>query len=220
MEKIVIFGASGHAKVIIDIVEKQARYAILGFVDDFRAPGAETLGYQVLGCESDLPTLVAQHSIKGIVIAIGDNAVREDVATRVAGLCPGLMFINAIHPSAIIGRDVSIGVGTVIMAGGIVNPSCEIGNFCIVNTKASLDHDSTMQDFSSLAPGVSTGGGCRVGRLAAVGIGASLRHGISIGECAVVGGQSMVLEDVPPYTVAYGSPAKTIRSRGRGEKYL
>lgn len=220
MESIVIIGSSGHAKVIVDIFEKQARYAILGFIDDFRALGAQTLGYEVLGGESDLPQLVSQRGVTGIAIAIGDNAVREDVAIRVAALCPGLMFVNAIHPTATIGRDVSIGVGTVIMAGVIVNPSCQIGSFCILNTKASLDHDSTMQDFSSLAPGVTTGGDCRVGRLAAVGIGASLRHGIGIGECAVIGGQSMVLEDVAPYTVAYGSPAKTIRSRGRGEKYL
>ncbi|NNA88628.1 NeuD/PglB/VioB family sugar acetyltransferase [Pseudomonas gessardii] len=220
MEKIVVVGSSGHAKVIVDIVEKQARYAILGFIDGFRQSGAQTLGYQVIGNELDLPRLIDEHDIRGAIVAIGDNAVREDVVTRIATLCPHLMFINAIHPSAVIGSDVSIGVGTVIMAGVVINPSCRIGNFCIVNTKASLDHDSTMRDFSSLAPGVTTGGNCQIGTHAAVGIGASLRHGISIGEHAVVGGNSMVLEDVNSYTVAYGSPAKAVRSRARGEKYL
>lgn len=220
MEKIVLIGSSGHAKVIVDIVEKQARYEIIGFVDDFRPLGAQTLGYQVIGNESDLPQLINLHSITGGIIAIGDNDVRWEVATRIEVLCPHLTFVNAIHPGAIIGRGVVIGAGTVIMAGAIINPSCDIGDFCIINTKASLDHDSTMHDFSSLAPGVTTGGNCRVGRHAALGIGASLRHGISVGDYAVVGAQSMVLKDVEPYTVTYGSPAKAIRSRKRGERYL
>lgn len=220
MEKIVLIGSSGHAKVIVDIVEKQARYKIVGFIDSFRPLGAQTLGYEIIGNEADLPGLISKHDIDGAIVAIGDNAVREEVATRIAMLCPCLAFVSAIHPAAVIGSDVSIGAGTVIMAGAVVNPGCQIGDFCIVNTKASLDHDSTMQDFSSLAPGVTTGGNCQVGRYSAVGIGASLRHGVHVGEHAVVGGQSMVLDDVQSYTVAYGSPAKAVRSRRRGEKYL
>jgi sugar O-acyltransferase (sialic acid O-acetyltransferase NeuD family) len=220
VEKIVLIGSSGHAKVVVDIVEKQARYKIVGFVDSLRPLGAQTLGYEIIGNEADLPSLISEHRIDGAIVAIGDNAVRESVVTRIAMLCPSLRFVSAIHPAAVIGIDVSIGAGTVIMAGAVVNPSCQIGDFCIVNTKASLDHDSAMQDFSSLAPGVTTGGSCQVGRSSAVGIGASLRHGVHIGEHAVIGGQSMVLDDVQSYTVAYGSPAKAVRSRRRGDKYL
>jgi acetyltransferase-like isoleucine patch superfamily enzyme len=106
------------------------------------------------------------------------------------------------------------------MAGAVVNPCCNIGRFCIVNTNASIDHDSIMEDFSSLAPGVATGGNCRIGIFSAVSIGAILRHGVTIGDHSVVGSASTVLRDVEAFSVAYGTPAKKIRDRQQGDKYL
>ncbi len=220
MENIVLLGSSGHAKVIIDIVEKEARYHLAGLIDDFRSVGEETLGYPVLGRESDLPGLIPLHGLKGIAVAIGDNYVRAQVAQRIDGFCPGLLFVNAVHPAACIGKETTLGPGTVVMAGAVLNPGCQVGRLCIVNTKASLDHDSVMADFSSLAPGVTTGGNCRIGTYSAVSIGAVLRHGIAIGEHSVVGAGSLVLHDVEPFCVAYGVPARKIRDRKPGDKYL
>jgi sugar O-acyltransferase (sialic acid O-acetyltransferase NeuD family) len=220
MQKIVIIGSSGHAKVILDIVEKQALYSVVGLIDSFRAVGEESLGYPIIGRESDLPRLLVEHSIEGAIIAIGDNSVRERVYNTLSELCPKLPFVCAIHPGASIGKCVTIGAGTVVMAGAVVNPCCEVGRFCIVNTQASLDHDSVMEDFSSLAPAATTGGNCRIGRHSAIGIGANLRHGVTVGEHAVIGGSSMVLSDIDPFVVAYGVPAKKIRSRQKADKYL
>jgi len=220
MENIVLVGSSGHAKVILDIIEKQGCYVVVGLVDSFKGVGEETLGYSVIGGESDLPRLVAEYNIKGVIVAIGDNSIREKVVSRVSSLCPALSYVCAVHPDASVGKGVSIGAGTVVMAGAVVNPCCEIGRFCVVNTRASLDHDSVMADFSSLAPGVATGGNCRIGSYSAVGIGATLCHGVTIGEHALVGGGSMVLGDVEPFAVAYGVPAKKIRTREKGDKYL
>jgi len=217
-EKIVVMGCSGHGRVVIDIVEKEARYEIVGLIDTFRREA--TLGYEVLGTENELPNLAVQHSLKGIVIAIGDNHVRSCAAARVNKICPALNFVSAVHPNACLGKETSVGIGTVIMAGAVVNPRCQIGRFCIVNTKASLDHDSEMCDFSSLAPGATTGGDCRIGNHSAIGIGAILHHGISIGEHSVVGSSALVLANVDPFCVAYGTPARKIRSREIGEKYL
>lgn len=220
MEKILIIGSSGHAKVIIDLLERQALFSIFGLIDSFRKIGDEVLGYKILGSEFDLPNLVKKNHIDGLFVAIGDNSVRSKVVSNAAKLCPELPFVTAIHPDASVGRDVVLGAGVVIMAGAIVNTGCRIGPFCIVNTRASLDHDSVMDEFASLAPGVTTGGNCRIGAYAAVGIGAALCHGAAIGEHSVVGGGAFVQKNVDAYTVAYGVPAKKGRDRQRGDTYL
>ncbi|WP_048986115.1 acetyltransferase [Burkholderia cenocepacia] len=214
MENIIIVGSSGHAKVVIDIVEQAGRYRIAGLIDSFRTPGEETLGYAVLGAERDLPQMVDQYGIAGLLVAIGDNHARENVTAGLAMLVPGLPRVSAVHPAACVGKASTIGAGTVVMAGAVINPSCSIGEGCIVNTNVSLDHDGVMADFSSLAPGVVTGGNCRIGR------GAMLRHRIAVGEHSVVGAGAVVLHDVEPYTVAYGNPARRIRARAADERYL
>lgn len=220
MENIVIIGASGHAKVIIDIVERQGKYTIVGLLDQNRKPGEEVLFYQVLGRQDDLPELMHGRGLRGILVAIGDNSTRSKVAAQVRETCPDLPFVSAIHPNASIARDVAIGEGTVIMAGAAVNPCCSIGRFCILNTNSSLDHDSTMEDYSSLAPRAATGGNCRIGTYSALGIGATLIHGVQIGEHTVIGAGATVLGHVGAFKVAYGTPAKTIRQRERHDSYL
>jgi sugar O-acyltransferase (sialic acid O-acetyltransferase NeuD family) len=220
MEQIVIVGSSGHAKVVIDIVERLGRFTIAGLVDGFKAVGEKTLGYPVLGSEADLPRLIESHGLQGCLVAIGDNAVRARMAAGIAASCPDLPFLTVVHPSAIVGRDVDIGPGTVVMAGVTINPSCKIGKLCILNTMASLDHDSRMDDFSSLAPGVITGGNCHIGTHSAIGIGAIVRHGITVGDHTVIGAGSTVVSDIGGHCVAYGVPARAIRKRSEGEQYL
>jgi sugar O-acyltransferase (sialic acid O-acetyltransferase NeuD family) len=220
MEKIVIVGASGHAKVVIDIVEQAGCFEIAGLVDRDSVIGSRVCGYPVLGREEQLPALARDHDLLGLLIAIGDNYVRSQVADRVGGTCPGLPLVSAVHPRATIARDVTIGAGTVIMAGAVVNPGCKIGLGCILNTNSSLDHDCRMDDFSSLAPRVAIGGNCRIGSHSAIGIGTTVIHGISICEHVVVGAGSTVLGDVMPCHVVYGTPARVIRRRTPGDRYL
>jgi len=220
MDKMVIIGSSGHAKVIIDIVEHEGRFKIAGLLDRYRKVGEQTLGYDVLGQEEDLPSLMKDHALKGAIVAIGDNFIRSKVVARVAEVCPGLPFVTAIHPKTSIARDVSIGDGTIIMAGVIVNPCSSIGRFCILNTNSSLDHDSIMDDFSSLAPRVTTGGNCKVGAYSAVSIGAVLLHGVCVGEHTIIGAGSTVLSNIESHKVAYGNPARVIRERNPGDEYL
>ncbi len=220
MDNIVIIGSSGHAKVIIDIVQQEDKYNIAGLLDRYRKVDEQTLGYRVLGKVEDLPVLMNVYSLKGAIIAIGDNFIRSKVATRVREICPDLPFVRAIHPKASIATDVSIGEGTVITAGVTINPCSSVGRFCILNTKSSLDHDSTMEDFASLAPGATTGGNCRIGKYSAIGIRAVLIHGVNIGEQSVIGAASLVMKPIEPFVVAYGTPAKAIRNRQPGDKYL
>lgn len=106
------------------------------------------------------------------------------------------------------------------MAGVSINRCTSVGRFCIVNTNASLDHDTVMEDFSSLAPGATTGGNCRIGQHTAISIGAVLIHGIHIGEHSVIGAGSLVMKSIDSNIVAYGTPAKAIRQRKEGDQYL
>ena len=220
MDNIVVIGSSGHAKVVIDILENEGRYKIVGLLDRYRKIGDQTLGYPVLGKEEDLVELVDKHELKGGIIAIGDNFSRGAVAARVREACQGFPFVSAIHPRASIATEVAIGEGTVVMAGVTINRCCSVGSFCILNTNSSLDHDSVMESFSSLAPGVTTGGECRIGTYSAVGLGSSVIHRIHVGEHSVIGAGSTVLHNVDSFKVAYGTPARMIRDRSAGDKYL
>jgi len=220
MENIVIIGSSGHAKVIIDIVEQEGKYKIKGIIDPEKIRGEKVLGYSILGQKEELPQLMELHSIRGAIVAIGDNYMRSEEVKRLKKICPEILFVSTKHPKSSIAKNVTIAEGTVIMAGAIVNPSCSIGSFCIINTNASLDHDSQMKNYSSLAPGVATGGNCIIGNCTAISIGASLSHGISIGDHTVIGAGSTVLENISSYKIAYGIPAKIIRDRVQGEKYF
>lgn len=218
MENLIIVGASGHAKVIADIVEKEGKYHLVGFIDE-KLEG-KALGYPILGAEKDLPHLMEKRHITALVVGVGDNHIREKAATRLRANFPTLNFPAIVHPNASLGKEVQLGAGTVVMAQAVVNPCSKVGEFCIINTNASLDHDCTLGDFASLAPGATIGGNCIIGKKSAIGIGASLLHGIHIGEESVIGAAALVNADIPAYSVAYGVPAKIIRKRKKGEKYL
>jgi sugar O-acyltransferase (sialic acid O-acetyltransferase NeuD family) len=219
-DKLYIVGASEHAKVIIDIIEKQGKYQILGLIDANKNLHEELLGYQIIGREEDLVKLLSEQPETNIIIAIGDNWVRSKAYQKIITLIPHVKFASAIHPSAQIAKDVSIGEGTVIMAGAIINSSSKIGKFNIINTKASIDHDNEFGDFVSLAPNATTGGCVSIGKFSAISISATIKHGIRVGEHAVLGAGAVLLKDCADYTVAYGIPAKAIRNRIEGEKYL
>jgi len=220
MDAIVIVGASGHGKVLADIVEQAGQYRIAGFLDRNRPAGTEFFGLRVLGAEADLPRLAQELGLAGMVVAIGDNWTRARVAGELSRLVPGLAFAAAVHPAARLARGATVGPGAVVMAGAVLNSDCRVGAHCIVNTGASLDHDGVMEDFSSLAPGAAVGGNVRIGAYSAVSIGASVAHGRKIGEHTVVGAGAAVLADLPDRCVAYGVPARVVRARQPGESYL
>ena len=220
MDAIVIVGAAGHGKVVADIVEQAGGLRIAGFLDRDRPAGGAFFGLPVLGTEAELPRLVRELDLAGMLVAIGDNWTRARVAGELARLAPGLPFVAAVHPSARLARGAEVGPGTVVMAGAVLNSDCRVGAHCIVNTGASLDHDGAMGDFSSLAPGAAVGGNVCIGSYSAVSIGACVAHGRTIGEHAVVGAGAVVLADLPDRCVAYGAPARKIRDRRPGERYL
>ena len=218
--KILILGAGGHAKVIVDIIKKENKFEILGFLDNSLKEGKKILGYEVLGKEDDLNALMSKHNIFGGIIAIGDNYSRSLLAKKIKKLCKEFKFINCIHPMSSIAFDATLGEGNVVMAGATINTSSKIGNHCILNTNSSIDHDNNLQNFSSLAPNSVTGGNVIVGKFSAIGIGATVQQNISIADNCIVGASSLVNKNTKSDSVYYGVPARFIREHKLGEKYL
>jgi len=205
---LVVVGAGGHARVLVDIVEKQARYRVVGLLDD-RATmrGTHVLGYPVLGGrevldQSDAPA----HAVVAIGAPGARAAWQEHLESR------GFQLAVLVHPSAQVGRDVSLGAGTVLMAGAIVNSGSHIGRGVIVNTGAGIDHDCVIGDFVHVAPGARLAGGVAVGDRAHVGIGACIIQNRCIGPDAVVGAGAAVVRDVAPSTTVVGVPARPLRA--------
>ena len=220
MKNILIFGAGGHAKVIVDIIEKQGRFKITGFIDKSYDKDTIILGYRVLGCMSSIKDIVFDYQIDGGVIGIGDNSIRELVRNKIVEVIPNFKFVNCIHPDSIFGKDVVFGEGNVVMAGVIINSSTSIKNHCILNTNSSLDHDSLMANFSSIAPNVTIGGNVRIGDYSAIGIGSNIFNKVNIGYNCIIGGGSLVCKDTEENSIYYGSPSKFIREHKLGDKYL
>lgn len=219
MDKIIIIGASGHAKAIIDAIELDGTQGIYGFVDSYKSEGQKILNYPILGTEKIIPDLVKKGITKG-VIAIGDNYKRCKIAKKIQKIAPEFEFITVIHPSAIVSKHTTVGKGSVILGGANVDVDSTIGDFCIINSNANVGHDSNMGNFSSLAPNSCIGGAVYIGEYTAVSLGANILQSINIGEHTIIGAGSLVTKDIENLKVAYGVPAKTIRKRKRGDSYL
>ncbi len=201
--------------MLIDILELMGIYRIAGIYDDSPALfGKFIAGYPILGF-ADSKMLVK----KGIV-GIGDNVQREQIAEKVRHYNPDFEFVNAIHPSAIIGKNVKLGEGTAVVAGSVINPNAVIGPHSIINTMASVDHDCVLEPFASIAPGAHLGGNVHVGTRSFIGMSATVIHNVHIGHDTVIGAGATVVRDIPNHVVAYGSPAKPIRGRVMNERYL
>jgi sugar O-acyltransferase (sialic acid O-acetyltransferase NeuD family) len=218
-ERIVIVGASCHGVVALDAARLRG-YDVVGFLDSFKPQGSEVSGVPILGQPDELIELMRQHRVSKGFLGISDNWTRGLVCNQILAICPAFEFVSIIHPSAVIAATATIEPGTLVLAGVIVNPGCSVGPHCIVNTRASLDHDTDMAPFSSLLPGAITAGNVSIGEYSCVCMGAMIRHKIRIGEHSLVGAGAVVLRDIPPFKVAYGVPARIIRDRVKGERHM
>jgi sugar O-acyltransferase (sialic acid O-acetyltransferase NeuD family) len=217
---ILLIGSSHHASVLVDAIELAGEYRIAGFLDDTQPIGALRSGYPILGKLQDAGRIIAENAIDNVVLAVGDNWSRRKIWLDLAQARPGLKYPPVKHPSAVVAATANIGRGAALLASSHVGAGSCVGEFSIVNTGSSLDHDCTMHNFSSIAPGVFMGGLVEIGECSAVGVGASISDRISIGNHAVIGTGSVVVRDIPDFVVAYGNPARIQRSRQEGEAYL
>lgn len=192
----ILYGASGHGKVIADILKKSGESHI-SFFDD--APNAHISGYEVNSVQTPVNTL------EPVIISIGNNKVRAAIAQK------KYKWGRAIHPSVIIGENTEIAQGTVVMAGVILNPSVEIGEHCIINTACSIDHDCKIASFVHISPNATLAGNVQVGEGSWIGAGSVIIQGIKIGKWATIGAGSVVIKDVPDFATVVGNPGRIIK---------
>ena len=209
-EGIVLFGASGHAKVVIDIAEKSGVLVRALFDDNAALHGKMVYGYKVAGGKEALLAPLSLLRAHRIVVAIGNNAIRAQVAEWLVAN-GGTLSEALVHPSAQVARGAGAGAGSVVMAGAVINSDSRIGRNAIVNTGAHIDHDCTIGDAVHIAPGVTLCGGIVVGNNTLIGAGAVVLPNLHIGKNVTVGAGVVVLDDIGEGKTVAGSPAKPAR---------
>ena len=196
---LILYGASGHCKVIIDVLESCGSNTFTIVDDNINTTS-------ILGIEVAHSSTVSFKESNQLLLSIGNNKVRKELSSRLK-----VSFFKAIHPKAIVSRHSTIGEGTVVMAGSVINPSVSIGTHCIINTAAVIEHDCVIDDFVHISPNAALAGEVCVGEGTQIGIGATIIQGIKIGKWVVIGAGSVIIKDVPDYSVVVGNPGRKIK---------
>lgn len=193
-----LYGASGHAKVIIEILELNG-IRVKGLFDDNPAI-KELLAYSCFG------PLLNPGEVDELIISIGDNRLRKSISERFS-----INYGNAIHPAAKLSNRSQIGSGTVVMGNAIINTGTSVGKHVIINTSASIDHDCNIKDYVHISPNATMCGGVTIGEGAHIGAAAVIIQNIKVGKWVTIGAGSVIIADVPDYAVVVGNPGKIIK---------
>lgn len=200
---VVVLGAGGHAKVVIELL-RAGGHEVFGVLDADPTPRA-VVGAQVIGDDSKLDELKAQ-GVARAFIAIGDNGLRLRLGRKAQKA--GFELVNAISPAACVSPSARLGVGIAIMAGAVINAETDLGDLAIINTGAVVDHDGIIGEAAHIAPGCALAGDVTVGQRAFLGVGTSVIPGRRIGDDVVIGAGACVVHDIPAGTLAMGVPAR------------
>ena len=201
MNKLIIIGAGGHGKVIADNALKNG-YIDICFVDDCAT--GECMGFPIVGTSAEIFSL--NDGETDFIIGIGNNAVRKRMAEAY-----DVPWVTLIHPSAQIAQNVSIGKGTAIMAGAIVNACATIGEHCIINTGAIIEHDDRVEEYTHISPGVKLGGTTHIGEQSHIGIGATVINNIEICSHCTVGAGAVVIRNITNSGTYVGVPVRRVK---------
>lgn len=196
MNKLIIIGASGHGKVIADIALLRG-YKDIAFLDNDTSI-KEVNGYKVIGTTKDID----KYSTCDFIVGIGNSKIREAIQSRLSNV------VTLIHPSTVISNNVSIGKGSVVMAGVVINTNVSIGEGCIINTSSSIDHDCVIEDYVHIAVGTHLAGNVHIGNHTWLGIGSVVSNNTHITNNCMIGAGSVVVKDIDISGTYFGVPAK------------
>lgn len=192
--EIFIYGASGHGKVIADIIGCSDNYTLAGWIDD--NPTFDTLTWEKFR---------VLHPQGTVALGIGKNHTRELIAKKVTHA--GYAIATLIHPRAVVSPSAQIGEGSVIMPLAIINADARIGEGCIINSGAIVEHDCTLDNYVHISPNVALAGGVHIKENTHIGIGANVIQNITIGSNSIVGAGSVVINDIADNVLSLGIPA-------------
>ena len=207
MSTLLVFGAGGHGKVVVDTATAIGSWEEIMFADDAYPQLTSVDGYPVIADFSGARSLGSDY--RNVIVAIGDNRKRSDLTLRLRQ--SGFNPVTLIHPAATVAETARIEQGTVIFAGAVVQPGARVGRAVIVNTAATVDHDCIIGNGVHLSPGVHLGGEVRVGDYSWLGVGAVTVNRVSIGQDVTVGAGSCVISDLSDAVTAVGVPARPVR---------
>jgi UDP-N-acetylbacillosamine N-acetyltransferase len=209
VKPVIIWGASGHARVLAEAFDAGGIYEPVAFVDESDPPPANSLGTKTILRDRAALLQLRDGGVNHIVIGIGDCARRLEIADWSRD--HAFTLVTVVHPTAWLSPSSTLGAGSVVLAGAIVSACTSIGENVVLNTAATVDHDCTLADGCHVSPGAHLGGNVRLGRGTWIGIGATVRNAITIGAGTVVGAGAVVVSDLPDHVVAYGVPARIAR---------
>ncbi|MCQ6264733.1 acetyltransferase [Fictibacillus sp. WQ 8-8] len=202
--KLLIIGASGHGKVVADIALNMNKWENIAFLDDNETIQS-SMGIDIIGKLEDAYALKNDYDI---FVAIGDNLIRANVQAKLEA--EGATIPTLIHPTAAIGRQVELSPGTVVMAGAIINCCTNVSKGCIINTGATVDHDSFIEEYVHVSPGSHIAGTVRVGRGTWLGAGSVVSNNIYIKQWCIIGAGTVVVKDINETGTYVGVPARKI----------
>ena len=197
---ILIIGAGGHSKVIIDIIHELNNYNIVGIYDDNKT--GYFSGIKIIGKIAEIDNKKSEY----FIIGIGNDKIRKKIADEYHQL----KWATLIHPKTIIAKKAIIKEGTVVCAGAIIQTEVEIGKHCIINTNCNIDHESTIGNYCSICPSSTICGQVKVGESSFVGANSTIIQSIEIGKECIIGAGSVVIRNIPNNSKAVGNPAKNI----------
>ncbi|MDV7767093.1 acetyltransferase [Peribacillus sp. CSMR9] len=204
--KLLIIGASGHGKVIADVAIKMNKWKSIAFLDD-NENIKSSMGIEVIGKSTDVFNHLQNYDI---FVGIGDNSTREKVQRNLEA--EGASIPSLIHPNAVIGEQVELASGTVVMAGVVINCCTRIGKGCIINTGATVEHDNIIEDFVHISPGAHLAGTVKVGHGSWLGIGSVVSNNINITSSCNVGAGAVVVKDITESGIYIGIPARRVKN--------
>jgi sugar O-acyltransferase (sialic acid O-acetyltransferase NeuD family) len=212
--KLLLIGAGGHCKVVVDLLLRSKEYDVVGIVDLKERIGDNISGIQVVGTDSDLPAFYKK-GIKYCFISIGsigDPDLRVKSFNSAQKI--GFEFPNLIHPSALISSQATMGCGNYIAPKVVINAGSQIANNCIINTGTIVEHDCKVGNFVNLCPGSLLSGRVHIGDYSHIGTGSIVSHGLIIGTRVIIGVGSVVVKNMPNSVISYGNPCKERKTNG------
>lgn len=198
-----LYGASGHAKVVTDVVLSNKANVISGVFDDNTS----------INKFNNLPFFGSFEPSKidklsKLIICIGDNLIRKNISDKLINI----NFLTALHATSVVSKNSSIKQGTVVMANAVVNSGATIGQHCILNTASIIEHDCIIEDFVHVSPNATLTGGVKIGEGTHIGAGAIIIPNITIGKWCKIGAGTVVLKNIPDNSVVVGNPGKIIKN--------